>query len=365
MTPAPPARLPAFSREALYEWTLRAAAGKLDKLDWVDLNANPEADPYQARRNPRGHTLFRQTRLGRTLPPAMLKAIAAAELQGAATLLQGMSLAYALPEWLIQARALLWTELTPVPALLARMVEAYGISGEVHRGDDARLLRLRARLPAWHRRRGEVGEALALLRDAIREAPEERLGALEHPRPRPGPLALPQLAPTLALTGPVRDAPSALVVVDEEDTEGLPTQWLEEPPIPAPVEEAEDTDPGLADEPADPGEAGPFFDLDRPEAPPARAAAPPAPAHALAGELLACRSLGWWERRAPRGPAPTDLRIERGFLHFQPRDRPSYPLVREDVRVGWTPGRPLSPLAPRLLPPWACYRVVAEVPEQS
>ena len=145
MTPAPPARQPAFSREALYEWTLRSAAGRLDKLNWVDLNANPESDPYQARRNPRGHTLFRQTRLGRTLPPAMLKAIATAELQGAATLLQGMTLAYALPEWLIQARALLWTELTPVPALLARMVVAYGISGEVHCGDDARLLRLRAR----------------------------------------------------------------------------------------------------------------------------------------------------------------------------------------------------------------------------
>lgn len=325
----------AFLREALYEWARSAASGQMADLDWVDLNANPEADPYRVRRNRRGRLLFRQGRYGRALPPAMLQNIARAEMQGGATLLQALTLAFARTEWLVKSRSLLWTELSPVPLLLARMVEAYGISGEVHRGDPGRLVRLRARLPAWHKRRGEVIEALRLLEEAVHQPPAERLSGHQAVVPVPAGIAG-------LLEGPV--APRAPVApTDASPTPAAPPEGaaLDEPP---PVEEPTDEQP-IAALVAD------------------TAAKPTLPDHPLAGEVMACRSLKWWTRRAPATPTASELRIEDGFVRFQPRSGSPYPLVREDVCVGWTIGQPLSPLAPRLLPPWACYRIVAAAPE--
>lgn len=321
-----------FLREAIFEWARAAAAGEADDLQWVDLNANPDTDAYRVRRNRRGRLLFRQLRYGRTLPPAMLQTIARAEMNGGATLLQALTLAFALPEWLVRSRSLLWTELSPAPAILAQLVEAYGISGEVHRGDAERLVRLRARLPAWHKRRGEVGEALRLLDEAIHARPSEDLsGATPPSTPRPGVTAL--------LPGPVA-AP--------EEAEGPPPPALDLED--APVEELE-----TAAVEEDPTDETPV--VEPPPTPPAP------PAHALADEVMSCRSLQWWARRAPADGSPADLRIDAGLLRFQPRQGQPFPLVREDVRVGWTIGQPLSPLAPRLLPPWACYRIVAAPPE--
>lgn len=311
----------AFLREALFEWARAAASGHMEDLDWVDLNANPEAQPYRVRRNRRGRLLFRQGRYGRALPPAMLENIARAELRGGATLLQALTLAFARTEWLVKSRSMLWTELSPVPLLLARMVEAYGISGEVHRGDADRLVRLRARLPAWHKRRGEVGEALRLLDEAVHAPPAERLTGHQAAAPSPVPVGVAGL-----LEGPVApDAPAPDAISDE----------------PALEEEATDEQPML--------------DLSREPVTTAD--------HPLSDEVMACRSMQWWARRAPATPTPPELRIADGFVRFQPRTGSPYPLVREDVCVGWTIGQPLSPLAPRLLPPWACYRIVAAAPE--
>ena len=417
MSSPPPQNAP-FPREALLEWTRRAAARQLGDLSWVELNPSPKMEPYRMRRTRRGAEHFIQGRYGRTLPPALLRAIAAHEMKGGASLLQAITLSYAVPEWLVQARGLLWTELTPVPSILEPMVEAYGIGSEIHRGDGDRLLRLRARLPAWHKRRGQIDEAVLLLRDAVQAPPAEDLSGLSSRTPPPPDVAglLPDAGPATeagyqpdppALTGPsaeVEEAPAPAEAEPEAadaapDADARPAD-AEEPsgdgaedrpdddaelldgdeietaalaPITDPTAVASDEDAGDdATTPDAPAPDAPGTDDASPVEPdatalvPADPIAPTAPPkHPLVGEVLSCRSLAWWARRAAAPEPESHLRISGGYLRFQPESEPSWRLVREDVRVGWTPGTPLSPLATRLLPPWACYRIVAEAPEQS
>lgn len=328
-----------LAREAHLEWAHRAAAGRLPGLLWVELNPDPAAKAYRARRTRRGLLYFRQSRIGRTLPPPMLQQIAQAEVRGGATLLQAMTLAFATPEWLLRTRGLLWTELTPVPSLLVDLIEAYGISPEIHRAEEGRLLRLRARLPAWHKRRGAVDEAVRLLTDAVGQRPEESLSAADS-------------------DGSSNTDPAPFPTADDPRGRGESRAAPSTEEFPGDAEDSEDevTDPGANPSP------GPQDDA----APAETALATTTPVHGLESEVLACRDLQWYRRRMPRGaPATQDLRIHSGLVHYQPRNSKPFRLIREDIRVGWTPGTPLSPLAPRLLPPWACYRIVVEGAEQS
>lgn len=356
-----------LQREAHLEWARRAAADRLPGVRWVELNPDPGAEAYRTRRTRRGQMYFRQLRSGRVLPPTMLENIAKAEVRGGATLLQALTLSYAIPEWLIRTRGLLWTELTPVPSLLAELIEAYGISPEVHRADDQRLLRLRARLPAWHRRRGAIDEALRLLTEAVGEPPTESLTGVSAQQrrraPAPpqltGPVADPAAPPPAAEPGP----DDAMPGFDDRTDPGGAAAVLAETVTQEPITGAPFADEGLGAEADETESAQPTVAVEEPGRP-AVAARPSI--HGLETEILACRDLEWYRRRVPRGQAPSvDLRIDGGFVHFQPPHAKPFRLIREDVRVGWTPGTPLSPLAPRLLPPWACYRIVVEGAEPS
>jgi hypothetical protein len=156
----------------------------------------------------------------------------------------------------------------------------------------------------------------------VRDAPTERLTGHQDPTPAPAGVAG-------LIEGPV--APAA----------PIPEPHHDEPP--PDEEEAADEQPVIDLSPEPIAVAG----------------------HPLVDEVMACRSAHWWARRAPATPTAPELRIADGFVRFQPKSGSPYPLVREDVCVGWTIGQPLSALAPRLLPPWACYRIVAAAPETS
>ena len=59
--------------------------------------------------------------------------------------------------------------MSPVPELLAILVEALGIGNEIHRNDREVLSRLVARLPTWMPARGTLKSATSLLQDTVGE----------------------------------------------------------------------------------------------------------------------------------------------------------------------------------------------------
>lgn len=79
---------------------------------------------------------------------------------------------------------------------------------------------------------------------------------------------------------------------------------------------------------------------------------------AIADEVFAARSAGWWLARQVGGSAPA-LRISGGYLRFQPTQSPAFELLREDALIAWRPGHPVSHDALRLLPAWTSVRLVA------
>jgi hypothetical protein len=76
----------------------------------------------------------------------------------------------------------------------------------------------------------------------------------------------------------------------------------------------------------------------------------------LVDEVLACRSASWWAARGAAEVTP-QLRVQSGFVRFQPQEGPQVRLRTEDLLVDWTPGRPIHRGLLRLLPVWCCYRV--------
>lgn len=155
-----------FLRTAPVEWAWRAAAGSLHGLRWVDLTVDPEQPSYT--RSPAGDT-FRGPALDATLPPPMAEAAADASAREEPTALDGLVLLLARAAWTVETRALLWTSGTPMPEILARLVEAYGVDAEGHRHDPSLLVNLRAQLPSWYPHRGVPQRALDLLESALDE----------------------------------------------------------------------------------------------------------------------------------------------------------------------------------------------------
>lgn len=153
-------------RTAPLEWAWRAAAGGLHGLRWVDLTIDPDQPEFS--RESDGDT-FRGPAVDAALPPPMVEAAAAASERNEPTAIDGLALLLARAAWTVETRSLLWTSATPMPEILARLVEAYGVDAEGHRHDPSLLVNLRAQLPAWYPYRGDAHRAMKLLDGALDE----------------------------------------------------------------------------------------------------------------------------------------------------------------------------------------------------
>ncbi len=168
-------------RLGVLAWARQQARGDGAGLGWVDTTLRDDGRPFLPVEGPDGEERFRHAPYGLFLPGPMLESAKAAQARGEATALEGLLLLLARPEWLVAARHLLWTPLSPVPRLLAPLVEAFGIDRGLHRDDPSRLVRLLAHLPGFHPHRGDPEAAVALVRTAL----EEDLPVVVHAAPGP------------------------------------------------------------------------------------------------------------------------------------------------------------------------------------
>ena len=149
------------------EWARRASADGLPGLGWVEGDlSGPDMSAVPA---PDGELRFRGPHPRGLIPGPMLDAAIEAQQAGELPLAEVIMALLARPAWLTACRELLWSPLSPTPALLEERVEAAGISVELHRHDPDRLACLTARLPAWQPGRGTVTAALGLLERALGE----------------------------------------------------------------------------------------------------------------------------------------------------------------------------------------------------
>lgn len=151
------------------EWAAQSAAGELVQLQWVDTSLDPRHPPLT-------HDRGRFFALPYTafLPPAMVEAAQQAQAQGQAPGIEVLMLLLARIEWLMATQNVLWTSLSPAPALLATLVETFGIEPAIHRHDPAVLARLVALLPAWFPYRGPAARAAQVLTCADHALPALR-----------------------------------------------------------------------------------------------------------------------------------------------------------------------------------------------
>ena len=108
-----------------------------------------------------------------------------AQQQGEPTVLEGLLLLFAKMEWLIATRRYYWSPMSPVPRLLASLVEAMGIDNEIHRNRSDVLARLVARLPTWNPSRGTVQGAKELLVETVGDSFPLRVAQLPKDKPIP------------------------------------------------------------------------------------------------------------------------------------------------------------------------------------
>jgi len=164
-------------RAARLDWVRAHAADALTDLRWVDRSLAADTSSFTA-----SDAGFHARSVTDTLPVVVQQAARAAHARGEPTLVEGLQLVMAESEWLVESRALLWSADSPVPRLLASLVESVGLDAELHRSDPTRLQRLVARLRPWNARRGESEAAVALLAAALDERPHERLDRPERLR---------------------------------------------------------------------------------------------------------------------------------------------------------------------------------------
>jgi hypothetical protein len=154
-------------RVPVLAWAWRESGSTTPRdLTWVDATPDPDR-PEHAVRDDRGSERFRGPALEAVIPPPMVAAAREARARGEATALEGLALLLARTAWQVETRELWWTAASPVPRLLASLVEAYGVDAEAHREDPERLVNLRARLPGWHAVRGDARAALDVLEGAL------------------------------------------------------------------------------------------------------------------------------------------------------------------------------------------------------
>ncbi len=150
-------------REAEGEWCHQAQAGDLEGVEWVDTRLDPELAEGRQSRGADGSWRFRHRAVMRTLPPVIGEAAMEAQSEGTPTAWEGLTMVLARAEWLVRSRQHLWAPWSPVPRLLATLVETYGVESAIHRFDPERLSRLAALLPVWHTHRGTLERARELL----------------------------------------------------------------------------------------------------------------------------------------------------------------------------------------------------------
>jgi len=162
------------AREPTLEWAQRSAEGQLEGLDWADTDLDPTGVPFSQRETGGGERLFRHLPYTAFLPPPIAAAALDAQRRGQATLHEALLLVFARIEWIVASRDYLWSPLSPVPAVLANMAEAFGVGADLHRDKPAALARLAAILPRWHPRRGSVDRALEII-EAVEDDEDEPL----------------------------------------------------------------------------------------------------------------------------------------------------------------------------------------------
>ena len=78
----------------------------------------------------------------------------------------------------------------------------------------------------------------------------------------------------------------------------------------------------------------------------------------LAEEIFVARDWKWWKAHK-RSSSKTKLRITSGFLQFQShKAEEQFPMIREDVFIVWKIGVSFPKDFLRLLPIWACVRIM-------
>ena len=150
------------------QWAADTAKGKTQKLDWVDSTIQDYAPSFRLQNTSEGRK-YRHRAYGAYLPKSMLKAAQAAQQNGEPTVLEAILLLYSRIEWLIESRRYYWSPMSPLPSLLALLVEALGVDVEIHRNDKEVLARLVARLPTWNPSRGTVHGGVDLLTETVGE----------------------------------------------------------------------------------------------------------------------------------------------------------------------------------------------------
>jgi hypothetical protein len=158
------------------EWAHQAAANELEGLAWVDTRLDPDLVPMRQSRAARQKTQFRHQPYMRYLPPVVVEAALEAQAQGTVSGWEVLMMLFARMEWTIRGRRYLWAPYSPIPRLLATLVETYGVEVGIHQNDPERLGRLTALLPVWHPHRGSVSRARELL--ALCDAEEDLAGAI-------------------------------------------------------------------------------------------------------------------------------------------------------------------------------------------
>ena len=168
------------------QWAVDSAQGKTTGLDWVDAEIVPRHRSFTV--NPKGNTDERQYRhrpYAAYLPKTMMMAARHAQQQGEPTVLEGLLLLFAKMEWLVATRRYYWSPMSPVPKLLASLVEAMGIDNEIHRNRSDVLARLVARLPTWNPSRGTVQGAKDLLVETVGDPFPIRVAQMPKDKPIP------------------------------------------------------------------------------------------------------------------------------------------------------------------------------------
>jgi len=143
------------------------AAGRLRGVGWVDGKIVGRETPYVVTNGDSSAPTFRQIPYAYFLPATIRHASRAAQERGDPTVLEAYSMLFGWVEWMVHARKIFWTHLTPKPDSLRVLVEAFGVGPEIHDDSPERLVRLAARLPTWYPFRGSASRARALLEDTV------------------------------------------------------------------------------------------------------------------------------------------------------------------------------------------------------
>jgi hypothetical protein len=151
------------------KWSCEASRNNFGKLNWVDSTIYEHHASFRMSKK-QNQYVYRHRPYGAYLPDSMSKSAIVAQQNGEPTVLEGLLLLFARMEWLTRSRRYYWTPMSPVPQLLAVLVEALGVGNEIHRDDHEVLSRLTARLPTWLPSRGTAKSARNLLIETVGES---------------------------------------------------------------------------------------------------------------------------------------------------------------------------------------------------